>query len=159
MNPFLLRQSLGKFATGVAIVTTRSMGFNYGFTANSFTSVSLSPPLVLVCIQEESSFVNPLSQSGTFGVSLLDAGQVEISNIFSDTNLTAKERFERTSFKCSTKGNPMIINALSWIDCQLEDMRKVGDHHICIGRVTDISVSNNTENPLIFYGGNYRSLR
>ncbi len=153
-----LRSVLGQFATGVTIITTKTKAGNYyGFTANSFTSVSLDPPLILFCIDKNSEGCPLFWNSRCFAVNILEAGQAEISQRFADSALSSEERFADLMLTKAKTGSPILADALGWLDCRLENYYEGGDHWIFVGRVIDIRRANQGL-PLLYFGG-YRFLK
>jgi flavin-dependent trigonelline monooxygenase, reductase component len=151
-DPRALRNMFGVFMTGVTIVTMRDQdGVKRGFTANSFTSVSLDPPLVLVCVGNEASSHDALCRAERFGVNILGDWQREASMAFSSR--TGK-RFEAIETWASTAGGPpLITGSLATLDCAREQIVPAGDHSIIIGRV--LGFSRSAGQPLGYYGGHY----
>lgn len=149
-----LRKALGLFPTGVTVVTTiQEDGTPRGFTANSFTSVSLDPPLLLICISKSAASL-PVFRDGTgFVVNFLEESQQDISGLFASQR---PDKFEVADWRSSDKGKPVIDDALAWFDCALENSVEAGDHDILIGRITDFGHKSGL--PLGFLGGAYFSL-
>lgn len=148
------RNALGRFATGIAIVTTMdNNGMPMGLTVNSFNSVSLDPPLVLWSLDKGSNQMEAFCNSGFYGVSILAHDQQFASNLFA---AMADDRFEQVDWSIAQTGAPLIDGALARIDCITEQVIEGGDHVILLGRVVDIAVSHG--DPLVYYGGGYRAL-
>lgn len=127
------RQALGSFLTGVTVVTTRSAsGEMRGFTANSFSSVSLDPPLILVCIAKTASSYPVFSAAETFAVSVLGAAQKDVSALFASKS---PEKFAGADWHLGPVGSPVISGAAAWFDCTRHEVVEAGDHVILIGRV------------------------
>jgi flavin reductase (DIM6/NTAB) family NADH-FMN oxidoreductase RutF len=147
-----LRDMFGTFMTGVTIVTMRDQdGVKRGFTANSFTSVSLDPPLILVCVGNRAGSHDALCRAGRFGVSILGDWQREASTAFSSR--TGK-RFDAVETWASAAGGPpLIIGSLAALDCAREQVVAAGDHSIVIGRV--LGFSRTAGQPLGYCGGGY----
>jgi flavin reductase (DIM6/NTAB) family NADH-FMN oxidoreductase RutF len=151
IDPKSLRRALGAFATGVTVVATmQGDGTPRGFTANSFTSVSLDPPLVLVCIARSASGYGTFTESGRFSISVLAMDQREVSGLFASK---AVDKFERAAWRRSAAGNPIIEGSAAWFDCRTHSVVDAGDHAILIGRVLDFGDSAN--NPLGYCRGAY----
>jgi len=144
---------LGCFATGVAIVTTSVNGKIHGLTVNAFTSVSLKPPLVLICIDTKAESCKLIKKSKFFTVNLLTAKQKNISKKFSDPK-TKENRFDDNIWKSNVNGIPVLTNALAFIDCKVESVFLSGDHHIFVGKVIELGLNKNSK-PLIYYRGKY----
>ncbi|SFO28895.1 NADH-FMN oxidoreductase RutF, flavin reductase (DIM6/NTAB) family [Cohaesibacter marisflavi] len=148
------RKALGRFATGIAIVTTMDdRDAPVGLTVNSFNSVSLDPPLVLWSLDKSSNQMDAFCSSGFYGVSILAHDQQLASNLFA---AMAEDRFEKVEWSAGQTGAPLIDGALARIDCKTEQIIEGGDHVILLGRVVDIAVSEG--DPLVYYGGGYRAL-
>ena len=150
-DPAEFRQALGSFLTGVTIVTTIGPdGEPRGFTANSFTSVSLDPPLVLVCIAKK-AFGHPIfSASKSFAVNILSENQKDASGVFASK---AADKFASVGWRPGLTGSPAIDGSLAIFDCDLDQLIDAGDHSILIGRVLDFSHSG--AQPLGYWRGGY----
>ncbi|MEW5423479.1 flavin reductase [Amorphus sp. 3PC139-8] len=145
------RQALGCFLTGVTIVTTCTKeGIQRGFTANSFTSVSLDPPLILVCLGKSASSFPVFSETEHFAVNILGEKQSDVSGAFASK---AVDKFAHGDWRTATTGSPILSDAAAWLDCRLHDRVDAGDHVILIGRVVDFAHSPQT--PLGYHSGNY----
>ena len=148
------RKALGQFVTGVTIVTTCEIdGTPRGFTANSFTSVSLDPPLILICIGDFNESSELFKKSKHFAVNILNENQMDISNLFSSPT---SKRFEKTQWIKGDLGSPIIKGSLAWFECKNHDQIRSGDHIILIGNVK--SFKKKSGRPLGYYNGNYISL-
>lgn len=149
---------MGQFATGITVVSTKLSEQAFGFTANSFASVSMEPPMVLCCIKNESSFLRPLKQTKKFSVSILSIDQQDVSNLFANPNIDSQERFKPSNTDITPLGNPIIKDCLTWMDCDLVDLYPAGDHQICVGLVRGMKPEVVQKNPILYYDGSYRSL-
>lgn len=145
------RTVLGHFATGVTIITALSDGEPIGVSANSFTSVSLSPPLVLFCASKNSTTWPKIEATGTFTVNILNEHQEDVCRVFATRGA---DRFSRIGWRPSANGSPILHDALAYIDCTIHDQHEGGDHLIVVGLVHELGVLND-EGPLIFYRGGY----
>ncbi len=149
-----LRKAFGTFMTGVTVVTTREAnGSLRGFTANSFSSVSLDPPLLLVCISKHAASLNTFANTASFAVNILSEVQQETSGIFASKRA---DKFAGVSFSESATGNPLINGSAAWFDCARHSAVDAGDHLILIGRVT--SYAHTDANPLGYARGGYFTL-
>lgn len=129
------RRALGAFVTGVTVVTTMQPdGSPRGFTANSFTSVSLDPPLILVCIAKTASSYPVFSQASHFAVSVLAEEQKSVSGVFASK---APDKFSQVAWHARVTGSPVMDGAAASFDCTTHEMVDAGDHIILIGRVLD----------------------
>lgn len=151
-DPAQLRRAFGMFATGVLVVTTKLGERVHGMTANSFTSVSLTPPLVLICIDHRASMKQALNESGHYGLSVLAQDQQHLSKHFSSRNGSEMA----VSFE-DLGGMPVIEGALAQFSCRITKSTDAGDHLIFIGEVTDYRQT--VGEPLLYFGGGYKQLR
>jgi flavin reductase (DIM6/NTAB) family NADH-FMN oxidoreductase RutF len=146
-----LRQVLGRFATGVAVIATRtSEGKLEGLTANSFAAVSLDPPLVLWSLRRDAPSLPSFQRAGVFAVNVLAAQQRELSRRFATP---AADKFSAVPHELGESGCPLIEGCLAWLECRIDSMVDGGDHLIFIGRVRRASFSEGE--PLIFSAGRY----
>lgn len=149
-----LRRVFGAFATGITVVTTRdSLGRPVGFTANSFTSVSLDPPLLLVCLGKSSSNIENFREAAGFAVNILAEDQEEVSKRFASP-LT--DRFAGLSWHPGKRRSPILDGIAAWFDCTRHDVVDAGDHVILIGRIQEFGSSGRP--PLLYLGGQYHRL-
>jgi flavin reductase (DIM6/NTAB) family NADH-FMN oxidoreductase RutF len=149
------RRVLGHFGTGVTIVTiTDEEGKPYGLTVNSFTSVSLDPFLVLICIDHSAQGYSQFAVGKYFGVSILTEEQQELSNRFADRMIT--NRFENLHYLEGRTGVPLLANSLATLECRIIQAYPGGDHTIFVGAVE--VTSSNEGRPLMFYRGRYTKL-
>jgi flavin reductase (DIM6/NTAB) family NADH-FMN oxidoreductase RutF len=154
IQPDDFRQVLGHFAAAVTVITTcDGEARPTGLTASSFTSVSLEPPLVLVCIDHKSNSYPALLESGRFAVNILRAEQEPISRRFASTAL---DKFEAVPFHLSSLGLPLIDAALAHIECVTVNTHEAGDHTIFVGRVEQANIG--AGEPLLYYRGRYNRL-
>jgi flavin reductase (DIM6/NTAB) family NADH-FMN oxidoreductase RutF len=150
-----LRDALGCFATGVTVVTCiDGEGRPFGLTANSFTSVSLDPPLLLVCVHRDAASAAALTNASHFAVNVLQTGQQPASIRFSTR---AEDRFGQGDWSEGEYGAPVLKESLSVFECARESMHEGGDHHILVGRVLKASFDPSLD-PLLYFRGKYRRL-
>jgi len=153
------RNVLGTFATGVTLVTTRTPGPAYGMTANAFSSVSLDPPLVLICASKMAEGRRFIEENGAFAVNILAAEQEEISNFFASRDRPRDSvAFQQYAYRRGPSGSPVLDGVAGYIDCRLESSHEAGDHVIMIGRALALG-SDPEKQPLLFYQGKYRQLQ
>ncbi len=132
-NPRALRNAFGTFMTGVTVVTSYDHSGNpLGFTANSFTSVSIDPPMVLVCLANTSSNYDSFAKAESFGVNILAEDQIEVSNTFARP---IKDRFAAVDWQNGPHGSPILEGVSAWFDCAMHKTVDAGDHLILIGEV------------------------
>jgi flavin reductase (DIM6/NTAB) family NADH-FMN oxidoreductase RutF/pimeloyl-ACP methyl ester carboxylesterase len=149
-----LRKAFGSFMTGVTVVTTQEPnGSLRGFTANSFSSVSLDPPLLLVCMNKASASCEAFSSAPSFAVNILSESQKEVSGVFASKR---SDKFANADYTLSASGNPLLTGSLAWFDCAHHDAVDAGDHVILIGRVK--SYGHVDANPLGYARGGYVTL-
>jgi len=153
------RQAMSSFPTGVTVVTVACPdGSMHGLTVNSFTSVSLDPMLVLVCLDETSRGVGLIERAGAFVVNVLSAGQQDISRWFANRHRPADSTmFDGVPFEPGVTGCPVLADAAASFDCRLRQSHSAGDHLIVLGEVVAL-VHRPLLEPLIFHAGTYKSL-
>lgn len=143
------RKALGTFLTGVTVVATlQEDGEPRGFTANSFTSVSLDPPLVLICIAKTASSYPIFAAAEHFSVNVLAETQADISGLFATKSA---EKFVKTKWRKGPAGSPILDSVVAWFDCRRHDMVEAGDHIILVGRV--VGFDQAAANPLGYCRG------
>ena len=153
IDPRALRRAFGAFATGVTIVTSRDgEDAPIGFTANSFASVSLDPPLLLVCLAETAASFPAFRDAGRFAVNLLGAQQRALSTAFATRGV---DKFAGVRWSERATGAPVLNGAIGWFDCRTHDIVSAGDHAILIGRVVAFETSDGA--PLGYCRGAYVS--
>jgi len=145
------RQVMGHFATGVTVVTADAGGEPVGLAVNSFTSVSLVPALVAVCISTRSSTWPRVREGGAFCVNILSEDQEAVCRTFA---ARGPGRFAGIGYERARSGAPILTGVLAWIDCTIEAEHPGGDHVIVVGRVRDLGVAREHA-PLVFYRGGY----
>jgi flavin reductase (DIM6/NTAB) family NADH-FMN oxidoreductase RutF len=154
IDPIALRGVLGRFATGVTVVSTLdSDGEPCGLTVNSFTSVSLEPPLVLVCIDHRADNHAHLLGHGWFGISVLSESQEALSRRFASRE---RRKFDGLDQIRGHSGVPLLVGALAHLECRLVEAFEAGDHTILLGRVERLTQFGGR--PLLFYGGAYHRI-
>ena len=152
--PAAFRQLLGRFATGVAVVTTRAPdGRPVGMTASSLASVSLRPPLLSVSIDHAATIHEAILAAPAFVVNVLEESQEAISRRFADDH---PDRFDGVGYRLGEHGLVMIDGAHAWIECERHELVEAGDHTIVLGRVTGGTTGEGR--PLLYYRGGYGAL-
>lgn len=158
LNPSEFRKAMGAFATGVTIITVDLDGEVHGMTANAFTSVSLDPMLVLVCVDHSTRTHAHLHTKKRFGINVLCENQRAISEYYARpervherAEAEAGARFDRTSH-----GTPILHGSLAYLECRLHSSEEAGDHTIFIAEVEDVVVREG--DPLLFFRGKYRKV-
>jgi flavin reductase (DIM6/NTAB) family NADH-FMN oxidoreductase RutF len=146
--PATFRQVLGRWPSGVTVVTTADGGERHGLTASSFSSVSLEPPLVSVCVAASSRAHDPIAAAGVFAVNILRKDQIELGLRFAGMTDHA-DRFAGLPVRTAVTGAPLLDDALGWVDCKVWAAHAAGDHTIFIGEVLDGGVSDGA-GPLVY---------
>lgn len=152
-NPLLdtaeFRQVMGRFATGVTIVTAADEGEPVGLTVQSFTSLSLEPPLVSFAPGKSSSTWTRIRNAGTFCVNILGDDQEALCRAFA---ASGGDKFAGVGYDdAPVTGAPRLQGSLAWVDCVIETVHDAGDHDLCIGRVAALGVNDSTSGPLLYY--------
>lgn len=153
-DPQELRRIMGLFATGVTILTTRDgQGNFYGLTANAVTSLSLVPPLVLICIDRKAETFAHFYDSKTFVVNILAEGQDALSTRFAKSG---GDKFGGVAHRVGRLGTPVLDGALGYLECRIVETFEGGDHVIHLGQVEHAESLGGR--PLLFFQGRYRQL-
>jgi flavin reductase (DIM6/NTAB) family NADH-FMN oxidoreductase RutF len=152
------RRALGQFTTGVTVITVEPQpGLVYGMTANSFTSVSLDPMLILVCVDQRAKMLPLLRKGKRFGVSVLKQGQQTISEYFaqSEQNREAEQQLS-IRYRATPGGVPVLEGTLLQLTCSVVQSHLAGDHTIFVGEVEDAAIHEGE--PLLYFRGEYRQI-
>jgi len=159
IGPLELRRVLGHFATGVTIVTSRIGSRTHGITVNSFTSVSLNPPIVLICIDNRAESYHFLPEAGTFAVSVLSERQSQISDYFARRLApNPDDELAEIPYHDGVTGCPLIDGAIAYVECRMAGTHDVGDHAIFLAEVVVATLADESP-PLLFFRGGYPRLR
>ena len=154
VDPFQFRQLLGHFATGVTILTTTTPeGRPLGMTANSLSSVSLSPPLISVCVDREADMHPVILQASEFVMNVLASDQEALARRFSDKH---EDRFDGVGYQLSAEGLVLLDGVQAHVICERQETYAAGDHTIVLGRV--IGGTTYERHPLLYYRGGYAAL-
>ena len=149
------RRACGRFATGVAIASVMdAQGTPHGLTVSSFTSVSLEPPLILVCLGHEVTSIDLFRSARHFGINVLSENQQELSERFARKGY---DRFDGLEWERGTTGVPLLKGTLATMECKVEQRITCGDHDILVGSMVAANVADGE--PLIYFGSRYRGLR
>jgi flavin reductase (DIM6/NTAB) family NADH-FMN oxidoreductase RutF len=153
------RTALGTFPTGVTVITTRSAADAYGLTANAFSSLSLDPPLVLVCVISGTEGSERIQRNGVFAVNILSSEQEPISRYFASRDRPrGQEAFSEVSHGSAVTGSPILDGVAGYLDCRLAAAHEAGDHIIFVGEVMALAVDPERP-PLVFHQGRYCFVR
>jgi flavin reductase (DIM6/NTAB) family NADH-FMN oxidoreductase RutF len=148
------RAALGRFASGVTVVTTRdASGALHGITVSAFCSVSLDPPLILICIEKATGSHYAFEESGVFVVNILDRSQQALSEHFAST---LPDKFGEVVFRPGFEGVPVLADALVSLECRLKNAYDGGDHSIYIAEVERAEIKDGS--PLVYFHGDYRMI-
>ncbi|MDO5499738.1 MAG: flavin reductase family protein [Propionibacteriaceae bacterium] len=155
-----LRRAMANFATGVTVVTVTDGGVHYAMTCNSFTSISLDPPLVMVSASQKGRFHDHFLAVDHWSVSVLACGQGAIATHFANPHRDRPRQFEGIDHKLSERtGSPLIGGALAWLECRTTQVVPAGDHSIVLGSVLGAAVRDATEaSPLTYFRGQFVDL-
>jgi flavin reductase (DIM6/NTAB) family NADH-FMN oxidoreductase RutF len=156
VSPEEFKACLGCRATAVSIVTARAGDEIHGMTVSDFTSVSLDPPLVVVCAAKTAHTLELIQAGKCFAVNILAADQQDLSNLFASKE-REYSRFEDLEIGTSVTGAPLIPGAKANLDCTVHALHDAGDHILCIGQVE--SIETRDVEPLVYYQGGYRELQ
>ncbi len=148
------RKAMGRFATGVTVVTTGVDGEVHGMTANAVTSVSLEPMMILLCADKSADSHDILSRAGVFVLNILRENQQEISNRFANKDTTDAHGLDGVPYTIGETGAPILKGTLAYLDCRTVSEQEAGDHTIFIGEVVDAGFEDDGS-PLLFFGGQY----
>jgi flavin reductase (DIM6/NTAB) family NADH-FMN oxidoreductase RutF len=155
LDPDSFRSVLGRFASGVTVVTVRDAeGRDHGMTVSAFTSLSLTPPLVLICVDRAASMHDVIADASHFAVNILSANQEAVSRRFS--GIEEHLRFDGIGYTRGQTGAPLLDDVLAHVECRRVDQHPAGDHTIFIGEVE--AAMAHPERPLLYYRGGYAQL-
>jgi flavin reductase (DIM6/NTAB) family NADH-FMN oxidoreductase RutF len=145
--------AMSHFASGVTVVTTELEGTRYGMTVASFASLSLHPPLVLVCIEKSVKSHEAIAAAGQFGINILSADQAELSNRFASRR---DDKFDGVALRDGRLGVPLLEGAVCTLECRLHEALPGGDHTIFVGEVVEAHAVEAA--PLVYFRSGYRGL-
>lgn len=153
-DPAKFRSVLGRFAAGVTVVTARdAAGTDHGMTVSAFASLSLEPPLVVICIEHRAVMHGVLSEASHFAVNILAAGQESLARHFAEV---MDDRFDGIGYTRGVTGVALLNDVLGHIECELVARHPGGDHTLVVGEVVDATAY--PERPLLYYRGGYAQL-
>jgi flavin reductase (DIM6/NTAB) family NADH-FMN oxidoreductase RutF len=154
IDEFRFRQAMGHFASGVTVVTTEHDGQLHGMTVSSFSSLSLKPPLVLICVEKAVRCHDAITGAGRFAVNILEKHQEHLSRRFATPD---SDKFRGVAWRSGLLGLPLLDDTLATIECRLTDSLPGGDHTIFVGEVMDAEIHEGS--PLLYYRRGYHELR
>ena len=158
MDPKYFRNTLGRFATGVTVVTVNDGEISRGMTANAFSSVSLDPPLILVCVDEKATCLEMIRNAKKFNVNFLAEEQKEISDWFAGKGRDAEDQFSELEYDMGENATPVLKGNIGLLECELYNEVPGGDHVIFIGLVTRALFEEDVKAPLLYYASSYRKM-
>ena len=154
VSPRRMRDIMGNFCSGIVIITANTETGPIGFTCQSFTSLSLDPPLITFNPARSSTSWPKIRETASFCVNILDSGQQELSRTFAKSGA---DKFANLEYHNTEMGNPVLEDALAWVDCTLYAEHDGGDHTIVVGKVEEM-YAQEAAKPLVFFRGGYTSL-
>ena len=153
------RRSMGRFATGITVITTKLDGLDHAMTANSFTSVSLDPLLVLVCVERETRFHEAVEQTGTWGVSVLAADQRRHAVWFATRGRPLEGQFLQVPHIAGARtGAALLRGAVATLECRTKASWPAGDHDVLLGEVLELGPVEPQRDPLLYWASEYRTI-
>lgn len=159
IDPETYRTAVGRFATGVTVVTARYEGLDHAMTANAFTSVSLEPILVLVCVDQEARFSEAILATGEWGVSVLTASARPASTWLAERGRPLHGQLDRIAIRRgAVTGVALLAESLTTLECKTTAVYAAGDHDIVVGEVVSLGTPHPDGQPLLWYRGRYRVL-
>jgi flavin reductase (DIM6/NTAB) family NADH-FMN oxidoreductase RutF len=158
VDPLRFRRAMRRWASGVTIVTVEHAGIRHGMTVNSFTSISLTPPRVLVSLERVTRTHGLVKEAGAYGVEILSAGQQAISERFAGQFTENGNRFADLETYTLVTGAPFIPGGIGYLDCQVIDSYEIATHTLFIGEVLAVKIGG-PDQPLLYYNRLYRTLQ
>lgn len=156
----VFRRAVGRFATGVCVVSTLTGGRDHAMTANAFTSVSLDPLLVLICVEEDARFHDAVLEAGTWGVSVLDERARGIAEWLATPGRPLVGQLDPVPHhRGRVTGVALVDASLAALECRTTDVHPAGDHVIVVGEVVSVELAPEGHGPLVYHRSSYRSLR
>lgn len=158
VDPELFRSTLGSFATGVSVMTTVVDDVPHGMTASAVSSVSLEPPLVLVCVARDALMATRVLDAGVFALSFLAEDQAAASSAFADPErIKGVPEFRDVAIRTESTGAPVLDGNVGWVDCRVWSVTDGGDHLVVLGEV--VALGSDADRPLLYYRGAYGEFR
>jgi flavin reductase len=153
------RRAMGRFVSGVTVVSALADGVDHAMTANAFSSVSLDPLLVLVCVEREARFHDAVTESGSWGVSVLDDSGRAVAQWLATRGRPLHDQLARVPHhRGPVTGNALLDGSLAALECRTTDLHVAGDHTIVVGRVVAVELPDVPAGPLVYYRGGYTHL-
>ena len=152
------RQLFGNFPTGVTVIGMNENGISKGITANSITSVSLKPMLLLACIDKNAASHEVLKRVGHFSINFLSNEQKDASRFFANPSSDTNNSMGGFSFLLGNNGSPILDDVIGWVECKISSWYEGGDHSIVLGEVTNMKIQDENLKPLVYYNGEYSEI-
>jgi flavin reductase (DIM6/NTAB) family NADH-FMN oxidoreductase RutF len=153
------RLAMGRFATGVTVLTTAAGGHDHAMTANAITSVSMDPMLVLVCVEVDARFHDAITEAGVWGISVLEATQRPVAEWLSTQGRPLHGQLDRIPHHRGPRtGVALLDRALATVECRTTDMHPAGDHSIVVGEVLSLAGNEHPGSALVYYRSRYEAL-
>ena len=149
------KRALGRYATGVVVVSARAGAHDHAMTANSFTAVSLDPPLVLFCVERDARFHEAVLDAGVFGVSVLAAAQRRVAAWLATPGRPLIGQLDSVPLERGRLGCVLVSGALSHLEAEVRDVHSAGDHSIVVGEVQHLAAPDDPGPPLLYYRSRY----
>lgn len=160
VNSDAFRLAMGRFATGVTVVTCVAEGHDHAMTANALTSVSLEPLLLLVCVEREARFHDAVTAAGVWGVSILAAPSRPAADWLATRGRPLHGQLDRVpTHRGPATGVPLLDGALATIECRTRDIVGAGDHSVVIGDVLSVDIADHPGEALLYYRGQFGTLK
>ncbi|GBR52465.1 flavin mononucleotide reductase [Neokomagataea thailandica NBRC 106555] len=154
----LFREAMARLASAVTIITTDGENGRYGFTASAVSSVTDTPPTLLVCINRQAKTHPKLVEHGKFAVNLLSEGHEDLSNRFASSAVPMDERFEAGTWHRGEYNQPILDEALVSLECEISDMKDIGTHTVVFGKILSIKIHSENTKSLIWASRRYLSV-
>lgn len=159
VDPNAFRQALGRYATGITVVTTTVGGVDHAMTANAFTSVSLQPPMVLVCVEKVTRFCEAVLASGVWAASVLAADDQETAVWFAARGRPLERQMDRVTHARGLRtGVPVLTRSLAVVEVRTTAVHDGGDHLVVVGKVLGVSTQRPDAAPLVYFASRYQAL-
>lgn len=159
VNPNDLRGAMSRLVTGVVLATTMDAEGPVGMTINSFTSVTLDPATVLICLNTRNRGYEAVKEAGFYGVNILGGSHGKVAQLFATPGLSQDERFGRVTWERKVTGSPIVSGAAAWLDCEVVDVQHMGTHGLFFGTVVAAGQDELDETPLAYYQRNMYPLK
>jgi flavin reductase len=159
VDPGVFRRAAGRFATGICVVTTRAGQIDHAMTVNAFTSVSLDPVLVLVCVDVEARFHDAVLEAGYWGISVLDGDSRAVADWLASRGRPAHGQLDQVPHhRGPVTGAALLDQAIARMECRTQAIHPGGDHSIVVGEVVSVDLPGTAESALLYHRGAYRRL-